>query len=272
MQQLVRQLLLQALAEYRAGGQFPKNRDFVEQTPYFIDADGTRCAMAHLMELGGSAALVGAIARERNNAYVRELADDPRLLAWLQAAGLTVEEAAAIQPAYCSVVADCVCGGDFSHIEYPVPARGAVEGVVLANGKARVEHTYGDALGITVGSEITLASTHAAGARIVAPIDSASGPMHAIALDQEAQYKCSSQGVGQAPPLTAAEFAAAVTASNCRDALAHQDDAWSKNSCEEMNEPDLPIGDGSGCNAGGGAEPASIGILLALVTVLARRR
>lgn len=65
VQRLVRALLLQALAEYRAAGRFPKNRDFAQKTPYFIDANGTRCAMAHLMELGGEPDLVAAIARER---------------------------------------------------------------------------------------------------------------------------------------------------------------------------------------------------------------
>ena len=44
--------------------------------------------MAHLLELGGEGALVERIARERNHARVRELVDEPRLLAWLEAAGL----------------------------------------------------------------------------------------------------------------------------------------------------------------------------------------
>jgi hypothetical protein len=269
VQRLVRRLLLQALAAYRAEGQFPKNRDFAEPRPYFIDADGTRCAMAHLMELGGERELVQAIARERNNAYVRELADDPRLVAWLAAAGLTVEEAAAIQPEYCSIVSDCICGGDFSFTGYPVPARGAVEGVVLANGKVRVDRTYGDSLGVVAGSELELATPRAAGTHVIAPIDSAAQPVHAVVIEQD-EFHCSSQGVQQAPPLTPAELAAAVTATDCAAHLRAQDEAWGKSSCEQNEEPDLFDGDGGGCSASG--EAASVGILLALVTALATRR
>jgi hypothetical protein len=40
------------------------------------------------------------VARTRNNAYVRELADEPGLMAWLDRNGLSVEEAARIQPGY----------------------------------------------------------------------------------------------------------------------------------------------------------------------------
>ena len=63
--------------------------DFAEPMPYFVDAKGVRCAMAHLLEAGGERELVQRIARERNNAFVRDLADESRLLAWLAAAGLT---------------------------------------------------------------------------------------------------------------------------------------------------------------------------------------
>src|SRR5688572_2382999 len=226
VQKLVRALLLDALAAYRAGGRFPLNRDFAEMRPYFIDADGTRCAMAHLMELGGERALVEQIARERNNAYVRELADEPRVLEWLAAAGLTVEEAAAIQPEYCSIVSDCICGGDFSFIEYPMPARGALEGVVQANGKLRVDQIYGDGLGITVGSEVSLAQAKSVGAHVIAPIDNATQPVDAVVLDAFGTYACSSQGVRDAPPLTPSELAAAVTANDCHAALRAQNSAW----------------------------------------------
>jgi uncharacterized protein (TIGR03382 family) len=269
-QRLVRALLLQALADYRAAGRFPLNRDFARQTPYFIDATGTRCAMAHLMELGGEQPLVAKLAATRNNAYVRELADEPAVLAWLAAAGLTVEEAAAIQPSYCEVVASCICGGDFSHIEYPVPARGVLEGTMLANGKLRVDHTYGDAFGIATGSEVTIASEHAAGTVVVAPIASATATIHGVALEaQSGEYACQSQGVSSAPALSAEELAEAVMANDCVGALKGQSSDWGRSSCEgEIGDP----GDtnGGGCSAS--PADASVGILLALVAALARRR
>jgi hypothetical protein len=270
VQQLVRKLLLQALTDYRADGRFPKNRDFAKRTPYFIDADGTRCAMAHLMELGGERDLVAKIAAERNNAYVRELADEPALLAWLEAAGLSVEEAAAIQPSYCELITNCICGGDFSFIEYPVPARGVIEGVVQTNGKLRVDRTYGDVLGMQIGSEVTIATEAAVGSLVVAPIDSASGPIHGVILDQQNEYACHSQGVGAAPKLSASEFARAVTSNDCAGELRAQSSDWNGDSCEETIEPGT--NDGGGCTTSAGAEVASVGILLALVTALARRR
>ncbi|AKF09429.1 hypothetical protein DB32_006578 [Sandaracinus amylolyticus] len=83
LQRMVRSLLLRELAQYRRDARFPQNRGFAEPTPYFVDAEGTRCAMAHLLEVGGETELVARVARERNNAWVRELADEPRLIAWL---------------------------------------------------------------------------------------------------------------------------------------------------------------------------------------------
>ena len=89
------------LARYRVRGVFPHNHDYRDRRmPYFVDEHGTRCALAHLIEESGEGALVERIRSTRNNAYVAELADDRPLLAWLDDAGLSVAEAARIQPAY----------------------------------------------------------------------------------------------------------------------------------------------------------------------------
>ena len=272
---IVRELLLAELARYRAAGRFPQNRDFAERTPYFVDASGTRCAMAHLLELGGQAPLVERVARERNNARIRELVDEPGLLAWLDAAGISVAEAAAIQPGYCSDVTDCVCGGDFSYVDYPVPARGVLEGVVQASGAARVERTYGDALGVALGAEVTLAETYPAGTRILAPIDAAPGAMRlgSIALDAGGLYACRSQGVSSAPGLDADQFAQAVLATDCAAALRALDPAWQgRQGCGGEPDPDPSPDDGGGCSTGADLEAASIGVLLALVTAIVHRR
>lgn len=111
LQRLARKLLLEELAWYRARGRFPKNRDFARPIPYFVDAEGTRCAVAHLLDASGESELVQRIARERNHARVAELANEPRLAAWLDVAGLSLEEAALIQPSYCfrPDPVDCVC-------------------------------------------------------------------------------------------------------------------------------------------------------------------
>ncbi len=273
VQRIVRQLLLRELARYRAAGRFPVNRDFGERTPYFVDAGGVRCAMAHLLELGGEGSLVERIARERNHARIRELVDEPRLRGWLAAAGLTVAEAAAIQPAYCSDVTDCVCGGDFSFVDYPVPARGVLEGVVQASGAARVERTYGDALGIAIGAEVQLSATHPAGTRILAPIDSATqARFGSIALDGDGLYACRSQGVTAAPDLDAEQFAQAVMAEDCAATLRAMDAAWrDRQGCDGEPGPG-PSPYDRGCSAGADLEVASVGVLLALVTALVHRR
>ncbi|MDP3217670.1 MAG: hypothetical protein Q8S73_26420, partial [Deltaproteobacteria bacterium] len=95
-----RRAALGALARYIAAGRFPRNRVAPTPTPVFVDADGARCAMAALIGYTGGDALVRRIAREHNLAYVEQLRGDPELGAWLDHHGISVAEAARIQPAY----------------------------------------------------------------------------------------------------------------------------------------------------------------------------
>ena len=88
------------LREYRDGATFPTNDRFAEPTPFFRDKDGVLCAMAYLIDRSGRSDIVNKVAATRNNAYIRELADDPALIAWLDTWGLSVAEAARIQPSY----------------------------------------------------------------------------------------------------------------------------------------------------------------------------
>lgn len=91
---------LRALARYIAEGRYHLNRVSASPTPVFVDEAGARCAMAALIESTGDEALVGRVAREHNLAYVEQLRDDPELVAWLSQNGITLAEAARIQPAY----------------------------------------------------------------------------------------------------------------------------------------------------------------------------
>ena len=68
--------------------------------PFFRDRYGALCAMAYLIERSGRGDLVDRIAISRNNAFIAELATDPALRAWLDSVGLSVSEAARIQPTY----------------------------------------------------------------------------------------------------------------------------------------------------------------------------
>ncbi len=56
--------------------------------------------MAHLIEASGGGELVARVARERNGAFMGELAGDPELVGWLDRNGISLAEAAAIQPRY----------------------------------------------------------------------------------------------------------------------------------------------------------------------------
>jgi hypothetical protein len=100
-QRSARAQLVRTLARYRDVGVFPHNHDFPgERVPYFRDEHGTLCAMAYLVASTGRDDIVDDIAVARNNAYLPDLAGDRRLVAWLDSVGLTVGEAARIQPEY----------------------------------------------------------------------------------------------------------------------------------------------------------------------------
>ena len=99
-QRTARVTLIGWLREYRDAGAFPRNDRFPNATPFFRDSRGVLCAMAYLIERSGRGDLVDRVAATRNNASIAELAGDGELLAWLDSAGLSVAEAARIQPFY----------------------------------------------------------------------------------------------------------------------------------------------------------------------------
>jgi hypothetical protein len=100
-QRTARATLIGWLQEYRDAGEFPRNDRFPERaTPFFRDGHGALCAMAYLIERSGRHDLVDRIALTQNNAFIAELADDPELRVWLDSIGLSVAEAARIQPTY----------------------------------------------------------------------------------------------------------------------------------------------------------------------------
>lgn len=96
-----RTVVLRLLSEYRQARSFPVNEDFPgERVPYFRDRHGTLCAMAYLLDRTGRGDIVEHVAATRNNARVVDLADEPGLAEWLDEYGLTLAEAARVQPAY----------------------------------------------------------------------------------------------------------------------------------------------------------------------------
>jgi len=89
------------LAEYRERGVFPHNHVRPgERVPVFVDPHGTPCAVGYLLLRSGEHELVADVVREANLARIPELEEDERLTKWLEEHGLTLEEAARIQPDY----------------------------------------------------------------------------------------------------------------------------------------------------------------------------
>jgi HEAT repeat protein len=89
---------LARLAEYGKRGVFTVNHESRDRDiPYFIDAAGTRCALAHLIESSGRPDLLAALARDVNEAWISEIDGDEQLAKWLDDNGLAVEEVAYIQ-------------------------------------------------------------------------------------------------------------------------------------------------------------------------------
>ena len=99
-QRTARTTLVGWLRDYRDAGTFPRNDRFPNAMPFFRDSRGALCAMAYLIERSGRGDLVDRVAATRNNAFIAELAGDGELLAWLDSTGLSVAEAARIQPFY----------------------------------------------------------------------------------------------------------------------------------------------------------------------------
>lgn len=244
------------LRAYREAGLFPHNHDFADRrVPYFIDAHGTRCAMAHLVESAGGGAYVEHVARTRNNATVHELADDPELLAWLEDNGLTLEEAARIQPTYgdtCSSPTWCLCGGNSGNVSVPVVTTAVVVEHVATSTRATVIMSTG-ALEATfpVGSTIEWPRTDADGRYLVGYGDPESR-WAALPIDGQDQVSCDRR------VLSLAEAVAAMSSADCRQHLADRDPRW---------ESECP-----GCSVMGSADASWSLWVLALCWISRRRR
>lgn len=92
---------ISVLREYRARGHFPHNTEFPgRRVPYFVDSEGRLCALSYLMARSGARDLVYQVAATHNNARVDELTGNQELREWLAREGLTLEEAARIQPTH----------------------------------------------------------------------------------------------------------------------------------------------------------------------------
>ncbi|MEX2172479.1 MAG: PEP-CTERM sorting domain-containing protein [Pirellulales bacterium] len=95
-----RELQIERLRAYRDRGLFPQNEGHADQAvPIFVDNHDTACAVGHLMRLAGLEEEVAEIQATNNLVYVPD-AKDSSVAAWALTAGVTLEEAALIQPGY----------------------------------------------------------------------------------------------------------------------------------------------------------------------------
>lgn len=98
---------LDVLRDYRRSRLFPRNTVSRRPTPVFVDDDGRRCAVAHLMIESGASAAAEHVAATTPCARIHEL-DPAPLDQWAYANGLTRTELARIQPTYGATPPDVI--------------------------------------------------------------------------------------------------------------------------------------------------------------------
>lgn len=98
-QRLKRQRMLALLQEYRMAGRFPRNYDYKENRPCFIDKDGNICAVGYLVEQTAGRNVAEQINAKYKYEYLLNMQGEA-LERWIAASGLTKEECAMIQPTY----------------------------------------------------------------------------------------------------------------------------------------------------------------------------
>jgi hypothetical protein len=256
---LCRALLLDELGRYRRRGLFPLHPGGAREIPQFIDAHGTRCAVAHLMQITGQGELVRRIAETDNAASVHALARLPELGAWLAAAGLSLDEAARIQPAYCYYhEADaCFCSTDWSAGQVdPSGVTGLAVGAIVALDerviRVRVDHIGGTLPGLAVGDERELGRGLAADARgaldvgseLLLGYDSTASMSDAgapalirvqpqLAIDGSS-VTCSYNSATANRPVSVDTALDALLAmgGGCIDILANDDSGWNQRTCD----------------------------------------
>ena len=258
--------LLNALADYVDGGLFPANPSR-GWAPVFVDADDTRCAMAHLLEVTGDEALMRRVAATQNRAEVVDLIDDPELQAWLDWHGLTGAEAAAIQPAYPGPTQpSCICeDNEYGDVRPP----SSVLRLVREGEALRVTEVFGAGERYAVGDTLAIADVRGTPLRGAPPWLAAVFSATVWQLPYSEPCPAITPYPGQPPPpLTHAQMAqAALAGADCPEVLKRIDSRWGYTS--EGCGGDVDGSGGGGC---GTTTPSGPTGLLILGLLIARRR
>lgn len=245
--------LLGALIGYAVEGRFPKNisrRGLM--APTFVDHEGTRCAMAHLLDTTGAHELVNGVAEKTNHAYVRELAANAALVEWLVENGLTEEEAARIQPSYCySPANDCIC------YQPVVTNADLVAGVVSDTNSLVVDQVFKTETGVVVGDTVSITfngGDFAAGTRVFASLANGAQLHYAFAdADSLSMAACNTFGPAAPETLDLSVLLAIADGAECAATLERVDPQWVEEECDGLGDDDGSV------ESGGGNEGGSLG-------------
>lgn len=244
---------LDHLHDYAARGVFPINDASPEPIPFFIDRYGTRCAMAALIEAEGGAAFVEHVARTRNNATVHQLTDEPALHAWLEANGMTVAEAARVQPGYtwCEPARmKAVCRAQQPWIVFRVEASDGGTAQIV------VEQSHFDG-GLRPGDRVQTHEDRARplprGKRLTAGYDLSRGDLwlraHGEVTADGRHRSIHDQQCRDAPSVDSqtAEVLSALPMGQCQGQLTARDARWGLDVCHHISAPwdyDICLPDG----------------------------
>jgi len=193
--------------------------------------------MGHLIDHAGGGAIVDFVAANHNLARVHDLAALPAFVAWLTHNGLTVDEAALIQPAYCEAPASCTC----SDIQGKSFAAGTVSNAMTGAGGSggassdlvlTVTDVYGNT-DIEVGDELELPPWDdiEAGDQIISDLGSFGTMLGYPRKITDGQVAMSTCGLQASPPgpLPVDVFADAALSADgaaCASVLSAHDPAW----------------------------------------------
>lgn len=232
------------------------------------------------MDISGQGALVRQIARTENDATVHALARRPEVRAWLAAAGLSLDEAARIQPSYCYYVeADaCFCSRE-RELGEPDPTGFAVATVIALDAQTmriRVDRIGGVLPGLAVGDEREMArESNAVGSQLLvgydysaspSGVDAGGGPVLARVNSrlriEAGSVECDFNAVTAVRPVSVDTAFDALLAmgSECVDVLASDDSGWNQRTCDN---PGLVPDSGASGSAGCGIPSSSSGGLAA---------
>jgi hypothetical protein len=94
-----RSQFLDLLKEYAEAGSFPKNEEYKNRRPCFIDSKGTYCAVGYLVKESAGEEAAHLINEKHQYDYIYDM-DMELLDKWIKDAGFSKKEVAMIQPTY----------------------------------------------------------------------------------------------------------------------------------------------------------------------------